>query len=116
MFNHIAVAVEGSSSTNITELAQITMVNSLRFDFSVYNPTLVQAVGNAIRDSGMGLTPVKGDRDTIWTVKVAKPSAEAREAFVKVAGQRCEKTRTEIRGYRKDGMDKVRICYSLDYN
>ena len=59
---------------------------------------------------------LKGDRDTIWTVKVAKPSAEAREAFVKVAGQRCEKTRTEIRGYRKDGMDKVRICYSLDYN
>jgi len=110
MFNHLNVIIgEGSSKlTNILELAQITMVNPLRFDISVFDPALTQAVGNAIKDCGMGLNPVKGERDNIWTIKVTKPSGEARDALIKVASARCERTRLDIRGIRKDGIDKLK--------
>jgi ribosome recycling factor len=97
-----------SSHLNILEVGQITMVNSLRFDISVYDPNLMTAVGNAIRDSGLGVTPAKGERDNIWTIKVNKPSKEAREALVKVAATRCEKTKMDLRTIRKDILDKVK--------
>jgi ribosome recycling factor len=97
-----------SSHLNILEVGQITMVNSLRFDISVYDPNLMTAVGNAIRDSGLGVTPSKGERDNIWTIKVNKPSKEAREALVKVAAARCEKTKMDLRTIRKDILDKVK--------
>jgi len=110
MFNHVNVAIgEGSSKmTSILELAQITMVNPLRFDISVFDPAVTQAVGNAIRDCGMGFNPVKGERDSIWTVKVTKPSGDARDALIKVASARCERTRLDIRSVRKDGLDKLK--------
>jgi len=109
MFNHLTVLLgEGAGSANILEVAQITMVNPLRFDLSVFDPALTQAVGNAIRDCGMGLNPVKGERDNIWTVKVTKPSGDARDALIKVASQRCERSRQDIRMFRKDGLDKLK--------
>ena len=118
MFNHVNVYLPVSNTSNntgfttgtrtgvnILELSQVTMVNSLRFDVTVYDPLYVTAVGDAIRDCGFGVNPSKGEKDNIWTIKVNKPSKEAREAIVKIASTRCEKARMEIRTTRKELLD-----------
>ena len=105
MFNHLQVKAHGASMS-IVEVAQVTMKGSTKFNVSVFDPELVSATAASIRDSGMGLNPAVEGSNVV--VSVNKPSKEAREAIVKGASQVVEKAKNDIRGIRKDIMDKIK--------
>ena len=108
MFNHLQVAIKDMGSVALTDVSQITMLNPLSFEFSVYDPELVKEVGAGLRDAGMGINPTKGERDNVWAVKVTKPSKESRELLVKQCSVLAEKGKQDIRNVRKDGLDKFK--------
>jgi ribosome recycling factor len=98
MFN--SVLVEGNGSrTPIPELAQISVKGANRIAISVFDPAMTVLVANAIRESGLNLTP-EMDGNTI-NITIPKPSLEARNELVKVAAKAVEKVSVKSINYIK---------------
>lgn len=105
MFNHVSIEAHGTR-ISLHEVGQATLKTASKINISVYDPDLVSAVVKGIRESGHGLSPVSEGNNIV--INVPKPSKEAREAMVKVAGRVAERVKTEIRAVRKDGLDAVK--------
>lgn len=105
MLNHIAVEAYGSK-VPLSEAGQVTLKAATKLSVAVFDPILTPAVAKAITESGMNLNPVI-DGNTL-EIAVPKPSKEFRESLIKSIGKAAEKTKSEIRGIRKSGMDKIK--------
>ncbi len=108
MFHHVQVNIDGMGSVSISDVSQITMVNPLTFDFTVYDPDMITTVATSLRECGMGVNPTKGDRDNVLVVKVSKPSKEVRLNLIKQCSVLLEKAKGDIRNIRKVGLDKYK--------
>ncbi|CAE7670610.1 frr [Symbiodinium microadriaticum] len=102
MFNHLQVPGYGG----LAETGQISLKGGNRLTINCYDPTLVKAVADCIRDCGMSLNPTIEGGAVV--VLIPKASAEARTEMVKLAGKAAEKVKQEIRQIRKVSMDDVK--------
>ena len=84
MLNHIVVEAYGDK-LSITDTAQITLKTPTKLVVSTFDGGITSFVATAIRESGLGLTPVV-EGSTI-NVTVPKPSKEVRESLVKIAAK-----------------------------
>lgn len=105
MFNNVSIEAHGSRMS-LGEAGQATLKTTSKINIAVYDPDLVAAVVKGIRDSGHGLSPTSEGNNVI--INVPKPSRDAREALVKVAGKAAENVKLQVRGVRKDGMDLLK--------
>lgn len=88
MFNHIRVDVNGARAS-VPELGQVTLKSANKIAISIFDPSMTALVSEAIRDGDLGVNPaVEGN---VIVITIPKPSAEAREALLKVASKLAEK-------------------------
>ena len=85
MFNHLQVPGFGG----LAEAGQISLKGGNRLTINCYDPTLVKAVADCIRDCGMSLNPTIEGGAVV--VLIPKASTEARVEMVKLAGKAAEK-------------------------
>ncbi|CAM6002158.1 unnamed protein product [Sphagnum balticum] len=106
MLNHITVEAD-NSRIKITDAGQISMKNQNQIVISVFDPNNVQYVVAALKaDTALNSNPATEGNNVV--VSVPKPSKENRETLVKSVIRLSEKTKTEIRNIRKDGMDSIK--------
>ena len=90
--------VNQCGTINIPEPRMITV--------SVWDKSLVTAVSNAIRDSGLGINPVV--EGTVIRLPIPELNEERRRELLKVAAKHAEGSRVAIRNVRRSGNDEVR--------
>ena len=73
----------GGSRLSVADSGQISVRSPTKMSISVFDPTLVVLVADAIRDSGMGLNPTVEGNSVLMSMP--KPSKEAKEALVRSA-------------------------------
>jgi len=72
----------------------------------VWDKGLASAVEKAIRDSGLGLNPMRDGQ--LVRVPVPELSGERRKELSKVAHRYSEQARVAVRNVRRDGMDDLK--------
>ena len=72
----------------IIETAQITLKTPTKLVISTFDTEITSHVAAAIRDSGLGFTPVVEGANI--TVAVAKPSREMRENLIRITAKQGE--------------------------
>jgi hypothetical protein len=78
-----------NSFGSIGSLGQLTMKTPTKLSISVFDPSIVKQVADAIKDSGLGLNPTVEAATVV--VNIPKPSIEARETVVKLVNKMGEK-------------------------
>lgn len=73
----------GGSRLSVADSGQISVKSPTKMSISIFDPSLVQLVSDAIRDSGMGLNPTVEGNSVLMSMP--KPSKEAKEALVRSA-------------------------------
>ncbi len=84
-FNTIAVESYGT----LADAGQITMKGPSKVSIAVYDPSMVKAVTDALKGSGLGVNPTVEGNEVL--VNVPKPSKEARDLMIKAASKLAEK-------------------------
>jgi len=72
----------------------------------VWDKTVVKAVTNGIRDSGLGLNPIAEGQ--IVRVPLPELTEERRKELARVAQKYAEDARVSVRNVRRDGMDTLK--------
>ena len=88
MFNHIIVDAHGSK-VPLSSTSQVTLINSSKLSLNVFDTELISSVTEAIRQSGMNLSPNVEGNTVIVTVP--KPSKESRDLLLKAATKMSDK-------------------------
>lgn len=73
----------GGARVSVADSGQLTVKSPTKMSISVFDPSLITAVAEAIRECGMGLTPVIEGSSVVMSIP--KPSKESKEALVKTA-------------------------------
>jgi ribosome recycling factor len=105
ILDHVQVDYYGSS-VPISQVANITLVDSRTLGVSPWEKKMVQAVDKAIRDSDLGLNPsVMGD-----LIRVPMPalSEERRKELIKLVKNEGEQSKVVIRNLRRDANAAVK--------
>lgn len=92
----------------LSHLAQISMKTSSKLVISVYDPNLVKAVVDAVKDCGLNLNPVVESSSVL--ANIPRPTKEARELMIKQLAKIAEKSKQDIRHFRKDCLDGAKKC------
>ena len=79
----------GGGRVSVADSGQLTIKSPTKMVISVFDPSLVSAVCEAIRECGMGLTPAI-DGNSV-SMSIPKPSKEAKEALCKTASKVADK-------------------------
>lgn len=82
LFRTVMVNSNGAR-VSVADSGQLSVKSPTKMSITVFDPPQVNAVAEAIRECGMGLTPVV-EGSTI-TMSIPKPSKESREALIKTA-------------------------------
>jgi ribosome recycling factor len=107
MFNKITAEYYGTQ-TPINQLASFTLPEPRMVIVQPHDPSSMNAIERAIRDSDLGVNP--GNDGKIIRVVFPELSEERRREFIKVAGHKAEDARISIRNIRrhaKDALDKL---------
>jgi ribosome recycling factor len=107
MFNKITAEYYGTQ-TPINQLASFTLPEPRMVIVAPHDPSSLNAIEKAIRDSDLGVNP--GNDGKIIRVVFPELSEERRKEFTKVAGHKAEDARISIRNIRrhaKDALDKL---------
>ena len=107
MFNKITADYYGTQ-TPINQLASFTLPEPRMVIVQPHDPSSMNAIERAIRDSDLGVNP--GNDGKIIRVVFPELSEERRKEFIKVAGHKAEDARISIRNIRrhaKDALDKL---------
>jgi len=99
LFESITVMAYGNNPTPLASLAQVVITGPTLATLSCYDPSVVSAVRDAVRDA-LELNPQAGDDGTV-VVPMPKPSLETREQVVKQLGKQAEAARQRIRNIRR---------------
>ena len=105
LLDHVQVDYYGSM-TPLSQVANLTMIDSRTIGVSVWEKKLAQAVDKAIRESSLGLNPsMVGD-----LIRVPMPplSEERRKELVKVVKGDGEHAKVAIRNLRRDANDSFK--------
>lgn len=73
----------GGARVSVADAGQLSVKSPTKMSISVFDPSITNAVAEAIRECGMGLTPTIEGNNIVMSIP--KPSKEAKEALVKTA-------------------------------
>lgn len=107
LLNGVMVSSYGSM-TPLNAVASVNAPEARLLTVSVWDKGLVNAIANAIRDSGLGLNPSPDGQ----TIRVPLPALteERRAELVKIAGKMAEESKIAIRNIRRDGMETIKAA------
>ncbi|MCZ2204171.1 ribosome recycling factor [Bartonella sp. A05] len=94
------------SVVSINQVANISVPEPRMLSVSVWDKTMVGAVERAIRDSGLGLNPIRDGMNL--RIPLPELNEERRKELVKIAHQYAEQARIATRHVRRDGMDNLK--------
>lgn len=90
----------------INQLATINVPEARLLSVQVWDQSLVEAVEKAIRESDLGLNPMR--EGAVIRIAVPDLSEERRTELAKVARKYAEAARVAIRNIRRDAMEQLR--------
>ncbi|MCY0386312.1 ribosome recycling factor [Robbsia sp. Bb-Pol-6] len=105
LIDHIQVDYYGSN-VPISQVANVTLIDSRTIGVQPWEKKLVQPVEKAIRDSDLGLNPsTQGD-----VIRVPMPmlTEERRRELVKVVKNEAESAKVAVRNLRRDANDQAK--------
>ena len=73
----------GGARVSVADAGQLSVKSPTKMSISVFDPSITNAVAEAIRECGMGLTPTVEGNNVVMSIP--KPSKESKEALVKTA-------------------------------
>ena len=90
----------------LNQVGTVNVPEARMLSVNVWDKGLVGAVEKAIRDAGLGVSPVADGQN----VRVPLPSLteERRKELAKVAGKYAEAAKIAIRNVRRDGMEAIK--------
>lgn len=94
------------ASTPINQVGTIGAPEPRMLTVNVWDKGLAGAVEKSIRDSGLGLNPMKDGN--LIRIPIPELSGERRQELTKVAAKYAEGAKVAIRNVRKDGMDGLK--------
>ena len=107
MFSHITIDYYGSH-TPLNQVASISVAEARMLVIKPYDPSHMQAMEKAIRNSDLGVNPTNDG--TVIRVLVPQLSEERRRELVRLAHSKGEDARVAIRGVRrkaKEALEKM---------
>lgn len=96
------------SMTPISNLANITIVDSRTLSVKIWDASTVQAVYKAIQASNLGTNPVL-EGSTIM-LPLPPMSAERRNSMIDIVKQNAESAKVAIRNVRRDENDTIKLA------
>lgn len=102
LLDPISVPAYGSTMP-IGQLGTVSVPEPRMLSVQVWDQSLVGAVDRAIRDSNLGLNPIK--EGSTLRIPIPELNAERRQEMVKVAHKYAEQARVAVRHVRRDGME-----------
>ncbi|PIY69052.1 ribosome recycling factor [Candidatus Roizmanbacteria bacterium CG_4_10_14_0_8_um_filter_39_9] len=102
-------AYGGSAKLKVMELASITTEGSAAVVIIPFDPSTVPDIEKAILKSPLGLTPQT--QGTRIIIRIPPLSAEQRDKYVKLVGQKIEEKRNVIRNHRDDIRKKIKASF-----
>ena len=90
----------------VNQLATVTVPEPRLIAVQVWDKSVVKAVTNGIRDSGLGLNPVADGQ--LVRVPIPELTGERRAELAKIAHRYAEEARVAVRNVRRDGMDTLK--------
>ena len=107
IFECIMVEAYGGVKTPLTSLAQVVVASPTRVVMSPYDPSVANALRDAVRDSpDLNFNPLVENGEVI--VPIPKVSQETRMQLSKQVGKMAEESRKRVRRIRKTFQDKVK--------
>ena len=92
--------------TPINQVGTVNVPEPRMVTINIWDKALVGKAEKAIRESGLGITPVVDG--TIIRLPIPELNEERRRELTKVAAQYAESARVAIRNVRRDGMDQLK--------
>lgn len=105
MLDHVQVVAYGETQP-LKAVSQIVLKSSTLLLVTPFDTSLCEAAANAIREAGLSLNP--GVDGNSVKVPIPKPSAETREAALKVVSKIAEATKARIRRTRQAAIDNLK--------
>jgi len=107
--NIIVEAYGGQTKLRMLELATITTEGPSALSIIPYDPSVITDLEKAILKSPLGISPsTQGNRIIL---KVPPLSAEQREKFIKLVGQKVEERKNMIRNLRDNARKSIKISF-----
>ena len=92
--------------TPITQMATISVPEPRMLLIKPYEPSIMNAIENAIRNSDLGVNPTNDGQ--VLRVTVPQLTEERRKEMVRLAKSKGEDARIAIRNIRRKGMDELK--------
>lgn len=109
LLDNINVHVESyGSSMSLKQLALVSAPEPRLLTVQPHDPSIMQDVERALRESRLGITPNSDGR--IIRLPIPELSEERRVELVKIIKDMAEQGRVRIRAARKDGMDRLKTA------
>jgi ribosome recycling factor len=106
MLDNIKVEVYGQQMP-LKAVGNITAPEAQMLQITPFDPSNIQAIGNAIRDDqSLGLSPTDDGR--VIRINIPPLTTETRASMVKIIGQKVEDCMITSRQARHDGFKKLR--------
>lgn len=90
----------------VVQLGAVSVPEPRLITVQVWDKSLVKAVTEAIRDSGLGLNPAADGQ--LVRVPIPELTEERRRELARVAHKYAEDSRVAVRNVRRDGMDTLK--------
>ncbi|WP_295624145.1 ribosome recycling factor [uncultured Corynebacterium sp.] len=105
MFNGVMAEYYGSP-TPITQMSTISVPEPRMLIIKPYEPSVMQDIENAIRNSDLGVNPTNDGH--VLRVTVPQLTEERRREMVKLAKSKGEDAKIAIRNIRRKGMESLK--------
>jgi len=96
------------SPTPMTQVGTVGVPEPRMLSIQVWDKSLVGAVEKAIRESGLGISPVVDGQNV--RIPIPPLTEERRVELVKVASKYAEQSKVAIRNIRRDGNDAIKAA------
>ena len=90
----------------VSQLGTVNVPEPRTISVQVWDKSIVKAVQNGIRDSGLGLNPIAEGQ--LVRIPIPELTGERRKELAKVAHKYAEDSRVAVRNVRRDAMDTLK--------
>ena len=90
----------------VSQLGTVNVPEPRTISVQVWDKSVVKAVQNGIRDSGLGLNPIAEGQ--LVRIPIPELTGERRKELAKVAHKYAEDSRVAVRNVRRDAMDTLK--------
>lgn len=105
LLDPISVSAYGTQMP-LSQVGTVSVPEPRMLSVQVWDQSLTGAVEKAIRDSNLGLNPIK--EGSLLRIPIPELNAERRQEMVKVAHKYAEQGRIAVRHVRRDGMEALK--------